>query len=95
MSMSIDPLKTTAQELHRFWFEVGSVEQWYEIMRECRIWFGKNWRCMPKVRRKFNRNTPRLAWNPTPTVEVWFDVPDPGFATWISVKHSLQVRSYT
>lgn len=44
---------------------------------------------MPKVRRKFNaRNMPHGH-----TIMVWFEVPDPRFATWISVKHSLQVQS--
>jgi hypothetical protein len=24
---------------------------------------------------------------------IWFEVPDPAFATWISVKHSIEVAS--
>lgn len=89
MSKQSDPLKVTTQELHRFWFAVTSEQQWYSIMRECRTWFQTNWRTMPKVRRKLNAHAlPRGH-----TVMVWFEVPDPRFATWVSVKHSLQVQS--
>jgi hypothetical protein len=89
MSKSLDPLKTTTPELHRFWFMLSTEKQWYAIMKECREWFGKNWRSMSKVRRrlgsKFSGNVSALP--------VWFEVPDPRFATWISVKMSLQVQS--
>lgn len=89
MSKQSDPLKVTAQELHRFWFAISTEQQWYAVMRECRTWFKNNWRTMPKVRRKLNhRQRPRLT-----TLMVWFEVPDPKFATWISVKCSLQVLS--
>ena len=90
MSTQFDPLKTTAPELHRFWFIISTPEQWYGIMRECRLWFGKNWRGMAKVRRKLN---PQHRYAKMHQVPVWFEVPDPRFATWISVKYSLQVQS--
>jgi hypothetical protein len=89
MSKQFDPLRTTAPELHRFWFMVSTQEQWYGIMRECRAWFGSNWRGMSKVRRKLGSK-----YSPRPqVVPVWFEVPDPRFATWIAVKMSLQVQS--
>jgi len=44
------------------------------------------WRGQPRVRRKLENN-----WN-RKSVRVWFDVPDPNFATWISVKHSVIAR---
>ena len=70
---------------------VSTEQQWYGIIRECRTWFGTNWRGMSKVRRKL---TPRHRATPFPnTIAVWFDVPDARFATWISVKMSLQVLS--
>jgi hypothetical protein len=25
--------------------------------------------------------------------DIWFEVPDPAFATWVSVKHSIEVAS--
>ena len=80
---------TTEQSHHRFWFVLSSEKQWYDVMRECRSWFGRNWRGMSKVRRKF---APRVNIRVTP-VPVWFEVPDPRFATWISVKFSIQVQS--
>jgi len=91
MSTQLDPLETTAPELHRFWFMISTERQWYDIMRECRGWFGKNWRSMSKVRRKLNTRggvVYRVG-----VLPVWFEVPDPRFATWISVKMSLQVQS--
>ena len=90
MSKSIDPLKTTTPELHRFWFMLSTTDQWYAIMRECRSWFGRNWRSMSKVKKKitYHYGTPQQL-----CVPVWFEVPDPRFATWISVKMSLQVQS--
>lgn len=88
MSMQSDPLKLTAQDLQRFWFSISTEQQWYAVMRECRVWFGKNWRCMSKVRRKLAGRLRALG-----PVSVWFEVPDPRFATWISVKYSLEVQS--
>jgi hypothetical protein len=66
------------------------VDQWYSIMRECREWFGKNWRTQGRVKRKLanSYNAKPFLQHPIP---VWFEVPDPRFATWISVKLSLQI----
>jgi hypothetical protein len=91
MSMDADPLKITTQELHRFWFSITTEKQWYDIMRECRNWFGKNWRGQGKIRRKL-KQTSALRWNKS-SLQVWFEVPDPRFATWIAVKMSVQVQS--
>jgi hypothetical protein len=92
MSKSIDPLKTTTPELHRFWFMLSTEKQWYDIMRECREWFGTNWRGMSKVRKKL---THRYGTRHEMALPIWFEVPDPRFATWVSVKMSLQVQSDT
>jgi len=89
MSKQFDPLKTTTPELHRFWFHLRTLEQWYAIMRECRAWFGKDWRGMAKVRKKISPQYGRLG----QALPVWFEVPDPRFATWVAVKMSLQVQS--
>jgi hypothetical protein len=44
---------------------------------------------MSKVRRKLgSKHSPRVQ-----IVPVWFEVPDPRFATWVAVKMSLQVQS--
>jgi len=77
------------QPLNRFWFSLSNEKQWYAIMKECREWFGKNWKCQGKVRRKLEsfgsrRQTAQL---------IWFDIPDPKFATWVSVKLGIQVHS--
>lgn len=89
MSKSLDPLKVTAQDLHRFWFTISTEKQWYTIMKECREWFGKNWQTQSKVRRKFSFNYSRKHF----VEEIWFEVPDLRFATWISVKYGIQAQS--
>lgn len=76
-------------ELHRLYISIANEKQWYEIMRECRSWFGKNWRSQGRVKRKLAEN--QHHGNNKPSVKVWFDVPDLRFATWVSVKYSLQV----
>ncbi len=75
--------------LHRIYVSLSSEQQWYGIMRECRSWFGKNWRTQARVKRKLSENS-RYGHN-RPSVQVWFEVPDLRIATWISVKYSLQV----
>jgi hypothetical protein len=85
MSTSLDPLKTTAPDLHRFWITIATERQWYSVMAEARSWFGKNWQCQNKIKRKlgpFSNNSP---------IVVWFDVPDPKWATWVATKTALQV----
>lgn len=75
----------------RFYFVITHTDQWYEIMRECRAWFGTNWRCQPKVRRKLVEPGTRRMGMSRP---IWFEVPDERFATWVSVKMALEVRAH-
>ena len=89
MSMNTDPLKSTTPDLQRFWVHVATTEQWYAVMRECRAWFGKNWQCQGKVRKKLSSHS-GLRWVKQPSA-VWFDVPDARWATWVATKMSLQV----
>ena len=79
-------------ELHRVYFEVGTTDAWYAIMREARALYGKNWRCQGHVRKKLER----WAWHnstgvPVKFEKIWFEVPDPKFSTWVSMK--LAVRA--
>lgn len=74
--------------LHRIYVSLSTEQQWYAVMRECRSWFGKNWRTQGRVKRKLAHGQIRTLRDP---IAVWFEVPDLRFATWISVKMSLQV----
>jgi len=88
MPQSLDSLKiVTPLGMHRITFEIDRVETWYKIMAEARAQFGKNWRGQPKAKRKLE------SWRPqgSPSVRVWFDVPDPSFATWVAVKLGVPV----
>jgi hypothetical protein len=76
--MSSNPLPVTS----RVYFNVGSVKDWYNIIREAHALYGANWRGQQHVKRKLERR-------PTEPLKVWFDVPDEKFATWVSVKHGV------
>jgi len=82
---SLSPLKVTTGSIHRIWFALDSTSKWYAVIREADQMFGRgNWRAQPRVKRKLDRNE----WQAKVTL-VWFDVPDPNFATWVALKHSV------
>lgn len=69
--------------MHRFYVHLDTEEQWYKVIREANQWFGhKGWNGQGNVRRKLVR--PKLK-----PLEVWFEVPDLQFVTWLGVKYSL------
>lgn len=74
--------------MHKLYFELATLDQWYAIMREARAQFGKNWRSQSHVRRKLSRS---MVWGTTSNTErVWFEVPDPKFGTWVAIKHAVR-----
>ena len=79
--------------MHRIIIELQTVDQWYSVIREANTWFGpKNWRGQNHVRKKLERNTMWVGYGAeieTKFVPVWFDVPDPQFATWVKLKYAL------
>ena len=88
MPQSLDSLKiVTPLDMHRITFEISNLEVWYKIMAEARSQYGKNWRAQPKVKRKLS------GWRAagSPPIKVWFEVPDPTFATWCAVKLGVTV----
>ena len=88
MPQSLDSLKmVTPLAMHRIMFEINHVDTWYKIMAEARAQFGKNWRAQPKTKRKLS------SWKmyDGALVRVWFEVPDPTFATWCAVKLGVTV----
>ena len=82
MSKSLNSLRTTPLAMHRIVFKIATTQAWYQIMTEARMQFGKNWRSQPRIKRKLLTWRPRTA----ETIQVWFEVPDPAFATWCAVK---------
>lgn len=40
--------------MYKIWFDVYDRNQWYDIIRECKKWFGKEWRGQRGVRRKLD-----------------------------------------
>ena len=98
MSMSMEPLKVTTLPLHRFWFKIHTREQWYSIVNECRKLYGTAWRTQRNILKRFkktqnlNRTIQQWIHRHMPH-KIWFEVPDPAFATWISVKYSIEMAS--
>ncbi len=87
---SLDSLKTTHLSMHRITFSLVNTDQWYAIMKEARVLYGKNWRAQPHTKRRLERN--RWAHK---TERVWFDVPDPSFASWCAVKLAVEAVMLT
>ena len=89
MFESLDSLKTTPLVMHRIQVELSDVKTWYAVIRELNHVFGAgNWKGQSHVRRRLEN----LIWNPDQTIWVWFEVPDPKFATWFAVKLAVNVR---
>ena len=87
MPQSLDSLKVvTPLDMHRIAFNINTLDQWYGIMAEARRSYGKNWRGQPKVKRRLE------SWRPAGAapIRVWFEVPDPSFATWCAVKLGVE-----
>jgi len=82
MSEPLDSLKTTPLVMHRIYFNLSTPQEWYSIMKEARVMFGRNWRSQSHVKRKLTR-----IWAMSRATErVWFEVPDPQFGTWCALK---------
>jgi len=84
---SLDSLKVTPLPMHRITFMLTDTTGWYAVMREARALYGKNWRGQPHVKRRLERNR----WMKE-QVAVWFEVPDPAFASWCAVKLAVEVK---
>ena len=83
MSESLSSLKKTPLVMHRVWFDIKSITMWYKIVAEANNLYGRNWRGQSHVRRKLEHN-----WHDR-MYQIWFEVPDPTFATWVAVKHAV------
>jgi hypothetical protein len=84
---SLDSLKETPLVMHRIWFRLHSVEEWYAVMKEAWAMFGKNWRTQSRVKRRLEHTS---LWGVSlQPVLIWFEVPDQTFATWVAVKHAV------
>lgn len=71
--------------LHRVVVELVGTDDWYKVIREANALYGThNWRGQPRAKRRLDLNK----WTGK-SIPIWFDVPDPAFATWVSVKHSV------
>lgn len=88
MPESLDSLKETPLFMHKLFFDLSSTDRWYAIMREARAQFGRNWRSQSHVKRRLDRVS--MYRDGIVTERVWFEVPDPKFGTWITIKHAVR-----
>ena len=85
ISESLDSLRETPLPMHRITFSLKNTDQWYAVMREARALYGKDWRSQPHAKRRLER----YRWN-NQASPVWFEVPDPSFASWCAVKLAVE-----
>ena len=69
--------------MHKVYFDLLTIDDWYTIISELKRWFGKEWRGQRGIRKKFKRTE----WSMEPQ-HVWFIVPDLAFKTFIDLKMS-------
>jgi len=69
--------------MHKVWFEIYTRDEWYTIIRECKKWFGNNWRGQRGVRRRLE-----VYGSFFQPHKVWFLVPNPEFKTWYELKYT-------
>jgi hypothetical protein len=69
--------------MHKVYFNIGYIEQWYEIINELRKWFGTEWKGQRGVRKKFHVS--RWSFD---SQTVWFIIPDLSFKTFMDLKMS-------
>ena len=87
MSESISSLESTPLVMHRIWFDISSTDVWYSIQREAKKLYGQSWKSQSRVRRKLEN-----IWGNPVSYQIWFDVPDQSFASWISVKYAVTAK---
>ena len=67
---------------------------WNIIVGEANRWFGRGgWRAKRGVRRHFS-TWPPVRWRSYNDIKIWMDVPDTGFASWISLKYNIKIEEF-
>ena len=69
--------------MHKIYITLQTIDEWYDIIRELKRWFGNDWKGQRGIRKKFIH--PGWFFEPR---EVWFLVPDLAFKTFIELKMS-------
>ena len=67
--------------MHKVYFEIRYIEQWYDIIAELKAWFGNEWKGQRGVRKKFHKTMWSLDAH-----TVWFLIPDLSFKTFMDLK---------
>ena len=73
--------------MHKVYFDLLTIDDWYTIISELKRWFGNEWRGQRGIRKKFKRTD----WMLKPQ-QVWFIVPDPAFKTFIDLKMTNNLK---
>ena len=67
--------------MHKVYFEIRYIDQWYQIIKELKGWFGTEWKGQRGVRKKFQKTS----WS-MDAHTVWFLIPDLKFKTFMDLK---------
>ena len=73
--------------MHKVYFNLLTIDDWYAIISELKRWFGNEWRGQRGMRKKFKRT----GWSMEPQ-RVWFIVPDLAFKTFIDLKMTNNLK---
>ena len=67
--------------MHKVYFEIRYIDQWYDIIAELRKWFGNEWKGQRGIRKKLHKTMWGLDAH-----TVWFIIPDLSFKTFMDLK---------
>ena len=69
--------------MHKVYFEIRYIDQWSEIIKELKSWFGTEWKGQRGVRKRFQKTS----WS-FESHQIWFLIPDLAFKTYMELKLS-------
>jgi hypothetical protein len=71
-----------------------NFDNWNTVVSEANRWFGRGgWRAKRGVRRSFSAWPP--GWRRYEDIKIWMEVPNTGFASWISLKYNIKTEECT
>ena len=71
-----------------------NFDNWNTVVGEANRWFGRGgWRAKRGVRRAFSC-WPPTKWRRYQDIKIWMEVPNTGFASWISLKYNIKTEEF-
>jgi hypothetical protein len=71
-----------------------SFDKWNTIIGEANRWFGRGgWRAQRGIRQQFTA-WPVRRFKSYRDIKIWMEIPDTGFASWISLKYNIKIEEF-